>query len=196
MWSIWNWIREFWPHFGWFWGNRDDTSSRTILLIGLDDAGKTTLTGRLTQDRLIQSQPTSQPSTHEIQIGSTTLAIIDVGGHIQARRLWKIYMFSSSRLIFMVDITNHERLPEVRDELHNLLKDDEIRQIPLLILANKIDRIELALSETEVIERLKLGPYLYTDNSRIHLCMCSVLRNEGYTEGLKWLINQKIETST
>ncbi len=50
-------------------------------------------------------------------------------------------MFNSIRLVFMIDANNRERLPEARDELLNLLHDDHIQSIPILILANKIDRI-------------------------------------------------------
>jgi GTP-binding protein SAR1 len=195
MWSIVTWMRDFIAEYTWFWWSSNDSKSNAVLLIGLDDAGKTTLTGRLTQNRLIQASPTSKPSSHEIKIGSTILAMTDVGGHKQARRLWRDYMFASTRLIFIIDASNRERLPEARYELLNILNDDEIQSMPLLILANKIDKIDTAYSENELRYHLQIEKYLNEENSRIKLCMCSIKRNEGYTDGLKWLIKQPIKSN-
>lgn len=193
MWSILSWIRDWISDYTWFWSNSSDSKINTILLIGLDDAGKTTLTGRLTQNRLIQASPTGNPSTHEIQIGSTRLAMTDVGGHQQARRLWRDYLYSSTRLIFVIDASNRDRIGEARYELFQILKDDETRFIPILILANKIDQIETAMSEFELIDQLKISSYLQGENPRMKLSMCSIKRNEGFADGLKWLIKQQIK---
>lgn len=186
-------MRDFLTDYAWFWWRSDDSASNTILLIGLDDAGKTTLTGRLTQNRLIQASPTSQPSKHQVKIGSTLLAITDVGGHQQARRLWRDYMFASARLIFLVDASNRERLPEARHELLSVLKDDDAQQVPMLILANKVDNTETALSESELIHHLQIDSYLREEKARVKLCMCSIKRNEGFTDGLRWLIKQPVQ---
>jgi GTP-binding protein SAR1 len=187
-------MRNLITDYTWFWSSSNDPKPNAILLVGLDDAGKTTLTGRLTQNRLIQPSPTSKPSKHEIKIGSTLLAITDVGGHKQARRLWKEYMFASTRMIFLIDASNRERLPEARYELSNILYDDELRSVPLLILANKIDNIDTACSETELIYYLDLAKYLNDPSPRVKLSMCSIKRNEGFTDGLQWLIKQPIQT--
>jgi GTP-binding protein SAR1 len=186
-------MRDFIAEYTWFWWSSNDTKCNTILLVGLDDAGKTTLTGRLTQNRLIQPSPTSRPSKHEIKIGSTLLAITDVGGHKQARRLWRDYMFASTRLIFIIDASNRQRLPEARHELLSILNDEEIQSMPLLILANKIDNIATAYSENELRHLLQIEKYLNEENPRIKLCMCSISRNEGFTDGLKWLIKQPVK---
>jgi len=112
-----------------------DSNLNTIILLGLDDTGKTTLINRLVDNHLIQ---TSRGSKHKVKIGST---IIDTYDCRQTRRLICDDMFNSIRLVFMIDANNRERLPEARDELLNLLHDDHIQSIPILILANKIDRI-------------------------------------------------------
>ena len=180
MWSVFTWIRDFIAEYTWFWWSSEDSRTNTILLLGLDDAGKTTLVGRLTQNRLIQASPTSKPSKHEIKIGSTCLSITDVGGHIQARRLWRDYMFSSARIIFIIDVSNRRRLHEAYNELANLFNDSEMKSVPLLILANKIDNINTACSENELISFLKIENHLNKEDSRVKLCMCSIKRNEGF----------------
>ena len=189
-------MRDFIAEYNWFWWQSTESGVNAILLIGLDDAGKTTLTGRLTRDRLMQPSPTAQPSTHEIKIGSTLLAITDVGGHKQARRLWREYMFASTRLIFLVDASNRSRLPEARHELLSVLNDEDTQYVPMLILANKIDNVDTACSETELIYLLQLDKYLHGDNPRVKVCMCSIKRNEGFSDGLRWLIKQPIQVDS
>jgi len=194
MWSMLTWMRDLIAEYTWFWWPSNDSKCNTVLLVGLDDAGKTTLTGRLTQNRLIQAPPSSRPSKYEMKFGSTTLAITDVGGHQQARRLWRDYMLSSTRLIFVIDASNRQRLPEARHELLKILNDDEIQSMPLLILANKIDNIDTAYNESELRYHLQIEKYLNVENPRIKLCTCSIKRNEGFTEGIKWLIKQPIQS--
>lgn len=190
-----SYVRDLFTEYAWFWWSPKESKDRTILLIGLDDAGKTTLTGRLTQNRLIQPAPTGNPSTHEVKVGSTLLAVTDVGGHQQARRLWKDYMFASTRLVFVIDASNRARLPEARHELLKILSDDDVQCVPILILANKIDNIDTACSETELRHILQIDAYLNEYNPRVKLCMCSISRNEGFGDGLKWLINQSLRAT-
>jgi GTP-binding protein SAR1 len=102
-------------------------------------------------------------------------------------------MFASTRLIFIIDASNRERLPEARYELLNILDDEDIQAMPILILANKIDRINIACGENELRSLLKIEKYLLGEDPRVKLCMCSIARNEGFTDGLKWLIKQPIK---
>ncbi len=61
-------------------------------------------------------------------------------------------------IIFVVDTADEERFPEVREELHKILSDNELLKVPVLVMANKQDlpnaldveklRAELALEGT------------------------------------------------
>ncbi|CAF0739297.1 unnamed protein product [Adineta steineri] len=195
MWSVLTWMRDLVTEYTWFWWSSNSSDSRAILLVGLDDAGKTTLTGRLTQNRLIQTAPSAKPSKYEVKIGSTHLAVTDVGGHAQARRLWKEYMFASTRLIFILDASNRQRIPEARHELMKILDDEDVQSIPILILANKIDNVATACGEQELRYHLQIENFLNVEDPRVKLCMCSISRNEGFTDGIKWLINQSIKAN-
>jgi GTP-binding protein SAR1 len=193
MWSVFTWMRDFIAEYTWFWWSPSDSRANTVLLVGLDDAGKTTLAGRLSKNCLVQAQPTGQPSTHEMKIGSTLLSVTDIGGHEQARRIWRNYMFSSTRIIFVIDASNRQRIPEARHELLKILNDEDIQSMPILILANKIDRTHTACSESELQSLLQIEEHLHAEDPRVKLCMCSIARNEGFTDGLKWLVKKPIK---
>ena len=44
-----------------------------------------------------------------------------------------------SGILYVVDSTDTERFSESRDELQRMLKDDEMRGVPVVVLANKQD---------------------------------------------------------
>jgi GTP-binding protein SAR1 len=71
--------------------------------LGLDNAGKTTLLYVLQNDKIIQTDSTIQPHTAEVTIGNIRFNSYDLGGHPQARRIWKDYFAKIDGIIFMVD---------------------------------------------------------------------------------------------
>ena len=58
-------------------------------------------------------------------------------------------------IIFVVDSNDRERASEARDELHSMLRDDELRDAVLLVFANKQDLPE-AMPTAELTNQLGL----------------------------------------
>ena len=71
------------------------------------------------------------------------------------RNVWKYYYSSIDGIVFVIDSSHIERINEAKDELMHLLSNEEAKNVPCLIFANKQD-LPKAVKKEEIIEVLGL----------------------------------------
>ncbi|KAK2861665.1 hypothetical protein Q5P01_001198 [Channa striata] len=156
-----------------------------ILMVGLDAAGKTTLLYKLKLAEVVTTIPTIGFNVETVEYKNISFTVWDVGGQTIIRPLWRHYYISTQGLIFVVDSNDPERIKEAADELHKILEEDQLRDVALLVFANKQD-LPRAMSVSDITEALGLScisqPWFIQAS-------CAV-SGTGLAEGLDWLSNQ------
>lgn len=87
---------------------------KRVVLLGLDNAGKTTAVYRLLLGKKIDTIPTVGFISEEIRHHQFSLILWDIGGQSRIRKLWKHYVESADALIFVVDAQDRTRMKEAR----------------------------------------------------------------------------------
>lgn len=153
-----------------------------ILMLGLDAAGKTTILYKLKLGEVLTTIPTVGFNVETVQYKKIEFTVWDIGGQEKIRPLWRHYFQNTQGLIFVIDTNDNERVEECSNELHNILTSDELKNVKLLVFANKQD-LPHAMSITDLTYKLKL----YTIKHKWHIQACCAISGYGIYEGLDWL---------
>lgn len=130
-----------------------------ILCVGLDNSGKTTIISHLKPKKGVAVEPDIVPTVgfnvEEFQKNGLQFTIFDMSGQGRYRNLWEHYYKDVGGIIFVIDSTDHIRFCVAKDELEQLLASTDLRNVPLLFFANKMDRPQSKLP-VECVEALEL----------------------------------------
>ncbi|XP_064639751.1 uncharacterized protein LOC135495194 [Lineus longissimus] len=153
------------------------------LMVGLDAAGKTTILYKLKLGEIVTTIPTIGFNVETVKYKNLSFTVWDVGGQDKIRPLWRHYYPGTLALIFVVDTSDHERIEESRQELHNILQEDDLRDAVVLVFANKQD-LPNAMNTAEVTDKLNL----HSISKHVWYIQGScATTGDGLYEGLDWL---------
>ncbi|XP_056239221.1 ADP-ribosylation factor-like protein 13A [Seriola aureovittata] len=166
----------------------------TILVVGLDKAGKTSsIRGLLRVPHGVEAGPTQGCVRNELRVENYLVTLLDVGGSAESRGGWRDLYGEAHGIIFVVDSSDRQRIREVKDVLADLLKQPRVAGKPILVLANKQDKMN-ALLGSELIEILSLEKLVNQSRSLCHIEPCSALMDlrrwsdRKTLRGLRWLL--------
>eukprot|EP01120_Amphizonella_sp_Union-15-10_P014928 TRINITY_DN746_c0_g1_i5.p1 TRINITY_DN746_c0_g1~~TRINITY_DN746_c0_g1_i5.p1 ORF type:complete len:119 (-),score=29.58 TRINITY_DN746_c0_g1_i5:232-588(-) len=109
-------------------------------MVGLDAAGKTTILYKLKQGEIVTTIPTIGFNVERVQYKNINFIVWDLGGQDKMRSLWRHYYGQSTQgVIYVVDSNDRKRIEEAALELQKILREDELRDAVVLVLANKQD---------------------------------------------------------
>ncbi|KAM8839497.1 ADP-ribosylation factor-like protein 14 [Synchiropus picturatus] len=130
-----------------------------VLILGLDDAGKTTFLYRLKHKLSVETVPTIGFNVEMVEAKkkgkNILLTMWDVGGQDSMRSHWEEYYHDTAAVVFVLDSSARRGFGKARQELEKILKNDKLRGRPLILIANKQD-VDTALTVTEIKERFNL----------------------------------------
>jgi len=129
-----------------------------VFLFGIDEVGKTSLTRRLKTGQFNDNffTPTRTFNIEYLPKKEGLLSWWDMPGQALFRKKWLIGLQDSNIIVYMIDIANQLRFEESKKEFWDIITRNGIKDIPLLILGNKVDLINnLNHDKKEPLERTK-----------------------------------------
>lgn len=154
-----------------------------IVIVGLNNAGKTTILYKLHLGQVILTQPTIGSNVEEVKHDNITFQVWDLGGQESLRATWSTYFEETDAVIFVVDSNDQENMVLAKMELFNVVLQEDLKYACLLVLANKQD-IAGSLNAGEIAKELSLHT-IRTHEWQIQ--SCSALTGDGLQEGLEWI---------
>jgi len=175
---------------------------------------KTTLLYKLRLGEVVTTIPTIGFNVETLKIHKAEMTVWDVGGPDKIRPLWRHYFQNTGAIIFVIDSNDKDRICEASDELTKILREDELRDCPILMFANKQDlpnsmtpyhlAVQFGLRESIGTEE-KVTAYGHgfrrhlayqgcnitssMRNRRWRIQPCIATKGDGIIEGLEWLIS-------
>ncbi|XP_055334738.1 ADP-ribosylation factor-like protein 2 [Paramacrobiotus metropolitanus] len=154
-----------------------------ILLLGFDNAGKTTIMSKFCGKDVNIIAPTLGFNIETLEFRGYKLTFWDVGGQKSLRSFWRNYFENTDALIWVIDSADRLRLEDCKRELHSLLLEERLAGATLLVFANKQD-LSNALPSPAIAEMLDLK------NIKTHNWMilpCCAMSGENLLAGMEWL---------
>eukprot|EP00938_MAST-03A_sp_MAST-3A-sp1_P001240 g1240.t1 len=156
-----------------------------ILILGLDNAGKTTILNKLKAPGAepVSTVPTIGFNVETLQYKNLKFQVWDLGGQTSIRPYWRCYYPNTDAIIFVVDSTDRERLHIAKQELWTMLEESDLKESIVMIFANKQDAVG-ALAEAEISKALALTKI---KNRTWSIKTTCALKGTGLFEGFDWL---------
>eukprot|EP01099_Mayorella_cantabrigiensis_P006455 TRINITY_DN5408_c0_g1_i1.p1 TRINITY_DN5408_c0_g1~~TRINITY_DN5408_c0_g1_i1.p1 ORF type:complete len:180 (-),score=35.53 TRINITY_DN5408_c0_g1_i1:766-1305(-) len=159
------------------------TKEVTLLMVGLDAAGKTTILYKLNPEQVVTSIPTIGFWLETLEYETLRFKVWDVGGN-NMRIFWRPYLQNTQGLIFVVDSMDRDRIDEVKEEFERILSEEELQKVPLLVFANKQD-LPGVMRVAEITDKLGLHSL---ENRDWYIQSSCATTGEGLHEGFDWML--------
>lgn len=159
-----------------------------IIILGMQNAGKTTILYRLSLGQLVKTAPTIGSNVEELTYNNVKFQAWDLGGQESIRALWDVYYVNTDAVIYVIDSKDDENFEISKSEFYKVLANKNLKNSVILIFANKQD-LPGAKNINKIIEDYELNKI---KDHIWHIQPCSAVNGEGLVNGIKWLSDQLV----
>lgn len=160
----------------------------TVIVVGLDNSGKTTIINHIKGQSKIEVTPTIGYNVEKQTKNNFNFTIFDMSGVDTHRDQWETHYKEVDGVIFVVDAADEMRHQIAAHEFETLIthKDIKPRKIPILIFQNKIDLKE-ACTAQECMEFMNQ----HAIKGKIwNIQMSDAIKGSGLEDGMTWLMER------
>lgn len=169
-----------------------------ILVLGLDNAGKTTFlehsktllkrrstAGGVSLDRI---PPTVGLNIGKLDVDNTRVILWDLGGQTILRSIWTKYYSEANGLVFVVDsCSQSERFQEAKETLQGLTSTEDLDRVPFLLCANKQDAS--VARPAEEVDKVVEFTAQCAGNRDFKVVGTSALTGAGIVDAVHWIVH-------
>ncbi|KAN0028669.1 hypothetical protein ACTFIV_010518 [Dictyostelium citrinum] len=155
-----------------------------ILMLGLDNAGKTTILKKFNGEDISTISPTLGFNIQTLMYKEYKLNIWDIGGQKTLRSYWRNYYEENDAVIWVVDSSDIRRIDDCKYELKKLLEEEKFAGASFLVFANKQD-LDGAMTSEEISKYLDLEQL---NTHHWEIMSCSAVTGFGLEEGIDWVV--------
>ena len=202
--------------FGLFFGLWQWLFSKTeyrLLILGLDNAGKTTFLEQLKNQfspqggmALDKIAPTVGLNIGRIELSGAKLLVWDLGGQVNLRKIWDKYYSETHAVCFVIDSADPDRFDEVKATFAGLMENTALGDVPIMICANKRDK-EASTPAQQLVVKLGIEAMIKQNSAgsrpphyrnpagrpeplRVYRPFdTTALSGEGMRDGLTWIVD-------
>ncbi|KRY57550.1 ADP-ribosylation factor-related protein 1 [Trichinella britovi] len=165
-----------------------------ILIMGLDNAGKTTFleSAKAKLNKQYKAmKPEAITTTVGLNIGKVVfdgvqLNFWDLGGQKELQSLWDKYFAEAHGVIYIIDSSDQSRIEESLDAFEKALKNQTLNGVPVVIVCNKQDIKEcMSVSDVKMALREIIKKLGTRDCS---LFPVSALHGNNVLASISWLV--------
>jgi GTPase SAR1 family protein len=165
-------------HSRWFGKN-----NRRIICLGLKGSGKSTLTSLLVGKYPRAAKPLPEIGCYKFKVSKLTVAFYDLKGDEQSRFFWRHHFEGSQGVIFIFDLSDGSTLEQARTALKDLMGDVLLKDLPFLVLGNKVDLTPW--NKSNFLNFLEIS-----SPCKHEVVLTSLITGEGASEGFEWLLQE------
>ena len=167
-----------------------------IVLLGLENAGKTTLLRNVSGKEFAEALTTIGMNIEMIKHKGLDFQAIDVGGQLHFREtLWQYYTTLAKGVIFVFDIFDRSKFTEAKQWFEYISSRLSNRAV-LMFLANKIDlknEDDTFLKTEEIIEMFGLDNVFRYPERSFRIWETSAKKGENVDNAISWMFNKIVD---
>ncbi len=174
----------------------EEAITLNIIILGLENAGKTTLARTIVGKEFIETQTTIGMNIEIVDFKGYRFQIIDIGGQETFREtLWPHYTTLAKGVIFVFDMFDKQKANESK-KWFNYITTWISEKATLIFLANKIDLKESNdqfLSIEEIIKQFELDKISRFPMRTFRIFEVSAKTGNNVEESIRWFLEKIAE---
>ena len=137
-------------------------------------------------NKTVNKKATEGYNVESLNVNGFLLNVWDIGGKDDYRNFWRHYYTGTQGLVFVIDSSDTDRLEISREEIVEVLSDEQLINAAILILANKQDHA-CAMPPEQISQILNLDTLIGKRPLKIQGSTATT--GDGLLSGFTWLAN-------